>query len=97
MIYNSFAFLVCFPFIFLLYYLIPARYQKSRNGYLLMVSYLLYANWRPAYALILLGVTAVTYWGGQVLSHEYKDKSEELGVNDNDNHKLRGERCLFGY
>ena len=46
--------------------------QKCRNGYLLLVSYLLYANWKPAYVLILLGVTMVTYWGGQVL--EVKDK-----------------------
>lgn len=78
MIYNSFAFLVCFPFIFLLYYLIPARFQKSRNGYLLLVSYLLYANWKPVYALILLGVTAVTYWGGQVL--EIIDNGEKIKV-----------------
>ena len=61
MIYNSFNFLVVFPLLFLLYYLIPAKQQKWRNGYLLLVSYLLYANWKPVYALILLGVTLVTY------------------------------------
>lgn len=61
MIFNSFNFLIVFPFLFLLYYLIPAKQQKWRNGYLLLVSYLLYANWKPVYALILLGVTLVTY------------------------------------
>lgn len=61
MIYNSFNFLILFPILFLLYYLIPAKQQNWRNGYLLLVSYLLYANWKPAYALILLGVTLVTY------------------------------------
>ena len=61
MIYNSFLFLVCFPLIFLLYYLIPAKYQKGRNLFLLVVSYVLYINWKPIYALILLGVTGVTY------------------------------------
>ena len=61
MIYNSFLFLVCFPLIFLLYYLIPAKYQKGRNLYLLVVSYVLYINWKPVYALILLGVTGITY------------------------------------
>ena len=45
----------------MLYYVIPAKYQKVRNFYLLIVSYLLYLNWEPVYALILLGVTAVTY------------------------------------
>ncbi len=61
MIYNSFNFLVFFPLLFLLYYVIPAKNRKMRNGYLLLVSYLLYANWKPVYALILLGVTVVTY------------------------------------
>lgn len=62
MIFNSFNFLIVFPILFLLYYLIPAKQQKWRNGYLLLVSYLLYANWKPVYALILLGVTLVTYF-----------------------------------
>ena len=78
MIYNSFGFLIFFPLIFLLYYLIPAKFQKGRNLFLLFVCYLLYSNWKPAYVLILLGVTLVTYWGGHIL--ENKDKSEEIQV-----------------
>ena len=61
MVFNSFSFIVLFPLVFLLYYLIPVKYDRWRNGYLLLVSYLLYANWIPAYTLILLGVTLVTY------------------------------------
>lgn len=59
--YSSLFFCCFYPIIFLLYYTIPARYNIIRNVYLLFVSYLLYANWKPAYALILLGVTAVTF------------------------------------
>lgn len=62
MVFNSFSFIVFFPLIFLLYYLIPAQCRKVRNLYLLAVSYLLYLQWMPVYALILLGVTAVTYY-----------------------------------
>lgn len=62
MIFNSFNFIVMFPLIFLLYYVIPAKYTKGRNMFLLLVSYLLYLQWKPVYALILLGVTAVTYY-----------------------------------
>ena len=61
MIYNSFNFLVLFPLIFLLYYIIPVKYQRVRNVFLLVVSYVLYTNWKPAFALILLGVTLITY------------------------------------
>ena len=67
MIYNSFNFLVLFPLIFLLYYLIPTRYQKGRNVFLLTVSYLLYLNWKPVYALILLSVTLVTYYSAKLI------------------------------
>ena len=67
MIFNSFNFLILFPLLFLLYYLIPAEKAKVRNGYLLLVSYLLYANWKPAYALILLAVTTITFlFAGQI-------------------------------
>ena len=68
MLYNSLNFIVLFPCIFLLYYAIPARYGKARNVFLLVVSYLLYLQWKPAYALILLGVTAVTYGAARALS-----------------------------
>lgn len=61
MLFNSFNFIVLFPFIFLLYYAIPARYGKGRNQFLLVLSYLLYMQWKPVYALVLLGVTVVTY------------------------------------
>ena len=70
MIYNSFNFIVLFPLIFLLYYIIPARYQKGRNVFLLTVSYLLYLNWKPVYALILLGVTGATFLAAIQLKSE---------------------------
>lgn len=72
MIFNSFNFIVLFPLIFLLYYAIPQQYGKARNLYLLAVSYLLYLQWKPIYALILLGVTAVTYytaWAVEKVKH----------------------------
>lgn len=80
MIYNSFNFIVFFPLIFLLYYAIPARYQKGRNVFLLLVSYLLYLNWKPVYALILLGVTLVTYHTARLIEkHEKKKQFLVLG------------------
>lgn len=67
MIFNSFNFLVFFPLIFLLYYIIPVRFGKARNAFLLFVSYLLYLQWKPIYALFLLGVTLVTYFSALLL------------------------------
>ena len=77
MIYNSFNFLVLFPLIFLLYYVIPAKYQKIRNWFLLLVSYALYISWKPVFALVLLGVTLVTYWGA--LFFEESGNRDDVG------------------
>ncbi len=65
--FNNLYFWLIFPFIFGLYWLIPAKWNLWRKVFLVLVSYLLYMNWKPAFALVLLGVTLVTYWGGQVL------------------------------
>ena len=74
MIFNSFNFIILFPIIFLLYYAIPAKYDKMRNLYLLLVSYLLYLQWKPVHALILLGVTAVTYFAARSVEKTDKPK-----------------------
>ena len=78
MAFNSFSFWLVFPFIFGLYWLIPAKYNQWRKVFLIVASYLLYMNWKPAFALVLLGVTLVTYWGGQFL--ELRVENEELKV-----------------
>lgn len=74
MIYNSFNFLILFPLIFLGYYLIPTKNHKARNIFLLLVSYLLYINWKPAYALVLLGVTVASYVSARLLEKAKKRK-----------------------
>ena len=67
MIYNSFNFILIYPLLFLLYYVIPQQHGRWRNIYLLLVSYALYVHWSPAHALFLMGVTAVTYTGARML------------------------------
>ena len=68
--FNSFSFWLVFPFIFGLYWLIPAKYNQARKVFLILVSYLLYMNWKPAFALVLLGVTIVTYGGGYLFGNQ---------------------------
>jgi D-alanyl-lipoteichoic acid acyltransferase DltB (MBOAT superfamily) len=64
MAFNSFSFWFLFPFIFVFYWAIPAKWNIWRKVWLLVVSYLLYMNWKPSFAIILLGVTLITYLGG---------------------------------
>ncbi len=80
MAFNDFKFWIIFPIIFAVYWAIPSKGNQWRKIWLLVVSYLLYMNWRPAYALVLLSVTLVTYWGGLVLSAQegVSDKRKKL-------------------
>ena len=80
MAFNSFSFWIVFPFIFELYWLIPAKYNQWRKVFLILASYLLYMNWKPAFALVLLGVTLVTYFGGQVLEAQDETKKRKRKI-----------------
>lgn len=74
MLFNSLRFLLVFPLIFAIHWAIPAKYHKWRKVFLILVSYLLYMNWKPAYALVLLGVTLVTFWGGYLIDNQDNKK-----------------------
>ena len=65
MAFNSLHFWLVFPPVFLLYWLIPQRLPTLRKIWLIVASYLLYLNWKPVFALVLLYVTLVTYLGAR--------------------------------
>ncbi len=77
MLFNSFEFWVVFPLVFIAYWAIPARANKIRNLFLLSVSYLLYMNWNPSFAIVLAGETLVCYISAILVNkqhEEYKNK-----------------------
>lgn len=59
MLFNSFAFLLFFPIVCIVYYALPTL--KLRNLFLLVASYYFYMNWEPVYALLLVASTGITY------------------------------------
>ena len=61
MLFNSLPFLLFFPVVCVVYYCIPGSWLRLRNLFLLAASYYFYMNWEPAYALLLLTSTVVTY------------------------------------
>jgi len=72
--FNSFKFWFIFPFILGLYWLIPSKYNQVRKVWLVLVSYLLYMNWKPAFAIVLLVVTLITYLGGYWVDNQFEAK-----------------------
>lgn len=64
MLFNSFSFLLFFPIVTLLYFLIP---HKLRYLWLLMASYFFYMCWNPKYALLLAASTVITFISGMFI------------------------------
>ena len=64
MLFNSYQFLIFFPVVVLLYYVIP---QKIRYLWLLAASYYFYMCWNAKYALLLLFSTLATYTSGYLI------------------------------
>lgn len=75
MLFNSFTYILFFPLVVLLYYIIP---NKNRWLYLLLVSYGFYMNWNPVYALLLLFVTIVSYFAGLFIKNKSDNKSKKI-------------------
>lgn len=59
MLFNSAGFLLFFPIVTLIYFLIPHKY---RYVWIFATSYYFYMCWNPVYAFLLLGVTVFTYF-----------------------------------
>lgn len=64
MLFNSVAFLIFFPLVTLLYYLIPHRFRWIL---LLIASYYFYMSWDASLVVLILGTTAISYMAGLVI------------------------------
>lgn len=75
MVFNSPAYLVFFPIVVLIYYLIPCR---VRYIWLLAASYFFYMQWNAVYGLLLLYSTAVAYAAGLLLDRIQGSRGRKL-------------------
>lgn len=74
MVFNSLIFCFIFPCVFAIYWLIPSERNTLRKVFLVLVSYGLYMCWKPSFALLLAGITLLTY-GGAVIVTKTKTKT----------------------
>jgi len=72
MAFNSFEFLVFFPIVVLIFFIIP---RKARRVWLLLASYYFYMRWNAVYALLIATSTLVTFGSG-ILMDKMDDKAE---------------------
>lgn len=64
MLFNSIEYLIFFPLVVLIYYVIP---KKCRYIWLLLASYYFYMCWSPKYAVLIALSTIITYLSGLAL------------------------------
>lgn len=74
MLFNSIEFLIFFPIVVLVYFLIP---KKIRHLWLLAASYYFYMCWNAKYALLILSSTVTTFASG-LLIEKVKNSSYEM-------------------
>ena len=76
--FTSFEFLVFFPVVVLLFYVMP---KKLRQPWLLLASYYFYMGWNAKYALLILTSTVITYMCALLLNRiETDDKKKRKFV-----------------
>lgn len=77
MVFNSLDFLIFFPIVVLVYFIIP---RKIRYIWLLVASYYFYMCWNAEYALLIGVSTIITYLSGLCLSYLKKNPLRKLVV-----------------
>ncbi len=70
MLFNSIDFLLFFPIVVIILWLIPA---KGRQIWLLLCSYFFYMCWEPKYILLILGSTVVTYLSAIIMEKRHDE------------------------
>lgn len=74
MLFNSLSFLIFFPVVTIVYFLLP---QKVRWAFLLAASYFFYMCWNAAYALLLLASTVITYAAALLIDRSEKPSAKK--------------------
>lgn len=72
MLFNSLEFLLFFPIVCIIYFLLGRN--KYRNPFLLLASYYFYMNWKPVYAVLIFTSTILTYACGLFVEKCAEDK-----------------------
>ena len=69
MLFNSINFIIFFPVVLIVYFVIP---KKIKNFWLLLASYYYYMCWNAKYAILILISTVITYASGLLIDRVNK-------------------------
>ena len=75
MLFNSMAFAIFLPIVFIIYWAIP---HKFRWPLLLVVSYYFYMSWNPKYVILILFTTIISYVAGLIVDRCESIKGKQI-------------------
>jgi alginate O-acetyltransferase complex protein AlgI len=75
MLFNSVEFLIFFPLVVILYFLVPLR---LRIPLLVGASYYFYMSWRPEYIILIIASTLIDFYVGRKIGNESKGQTRKL-------------------
>lgn len=67
--FNSVDFMVFFPIVLVVYFVVP---RKMRKVWLLIASYYFYMSWNAKYAILIGGSTVITYFSGFLMGKIFR-------------------------
>ena len=74
MLFNSFAFAIFLPLVFILYWALP---YKFRWVFMLAASYYFYMSWNAKYIFLILFTTIISYGAAKLLEREESRKKKK--------------------
>jgi D-alanyl-lipoteichoic acid acyltransferase DltB (MBOAT superfamily) len=99
MLFNSFAFAVFLPIVFVTYWLLPQRTPRIQNAFLIAASCLFYGWWDYRFLSLLFISSYVDYTAGKWLEHQANPKIRRwlLGASLGTNLSILGFFKYFGF
>lgn len=91
MLFNSMKFIIFLAVIFGVHWCSPHKYRK---WVLFAGSYYFYMSWNPTLIILILGITAVSYWGGALDQSVGAFQMEKEAFNFRDRNMLRRIICI---
>ncbi len=74
MLFNSISFLIFFPIVVVLYFLIPHKYRWI---FLLVASYYFYMSWKPEYIILIIASTLIDYFAAIQMEKQNEKKKKK--------------------
>lgn len=80
MAFNSLQYIIFLLVVVTGYYLVPTRFVKLRNCFLLVASYYFYMQWNKVYIFLIVAVTLLTYLFGILVEKTSKLRKKLTGL-----------------